>query len=296
MKVDRSFFGTSVMPEISISKKQIEEFAMSSVNRGVTVTGVQKKLSLGLSGGRNARLTLIDYPTGYILKPQTEEYANLPEAEDIVMDISALAGVKTVPHGLIEIDSQYAYITKRIDRLRTKTGMVKRAMEDFCQLSGRMTEDKYRGSYEKCVDIINKYSSRGGLDKTEFFLRIIVSYLTGNSDMHLKNFSLVETAPESRVFVLAEAYDMLPVNIILPEDTDELALTLNGKKSNFRRQDFMDLSKKCDIPEKAANRIIDRTVNLMPKYEAAINCSELPDVMKTRLIELMQVRAEILKG
>ena len=219
----------------------------------------------------------------------------LPEAEDIVMDISALAGVKTVPHGLIEIDSQYAYITKRIDRLRTKSGMVKRAMEDFCQLSGRMTEDKYRGSYEKCVDIINKYSSRGGLDKTEFFLRIIVSYLTGNSDMHLKNFSLIETAPGSRQFVLSEAYDMLPVNLLLPEDTDEMALTLRGKRSNFKRTDFMAFAESCGIAESAANSMINRCIRSLDKAVKICEESYINHLQKSAFIKMMTERTERLQ-
>lgn len=292
MRIDKSFFGTASMPEIDVSRNKLEELASVSVGSGVTVTGVQKKLSLGLSKGRNSRLTLVNYPAGFILKPQTDEYSNLPELEDVVMDISAIAGIKTVPHGLIEIEGELAYITKRVDR----KGIGLYAMEDFCQLSGRMTEDKYRGSYERCVDVINEYSSRSGLDKTEFFMRVVVSYLTGNSDMHLKNLSLIETSPGNREFVLAPAYDMLPVNIVIPEDTEELALTLNGRKSNFKRQDFMELACKCGIQEKVAERIIDRTISLMQKFEAAINCSELSAELKDRLNSLMQARAVNLAG
>lgn len=84
-----------------------------------------------------------------------------------------------------------------------------------------------------CGKIIAKYSSRLGIDITEMFYRIIFSFVIGNSDMHLKNFSLIETEPGNREFVLTDAYDMLPVNMILPEDTEQMALTVNGKKKIY---------------------------------------------------------------
>jgi len=112
----RSFFGTRVMPVIDLSERQLEELANAAVNRGLTVPGVQKKLSLHLSGDADARFTIVDYPTGYILKPQTKEYDSLPEFEDLAMRLAELAGIKTVPHALISIHGEYAYLTKRIDR------------------------------------------------------------------------------------------------------------------------------------------------------------------------------------
>lgn len=290
MIIDSSFFGTNVMPQMDLKKSDIKELANKSVQQGKTVAGVQKKLSLALSKGKDARLTLVDYPNGYILKPQTEEYDNLPEAEDLVMDLCAMMGIQTAPHGLIKIEDEWAYITKRVDR--SKAGQL--AMEDFCQLSKRQTEDKYKGSYERCVGVIHEYSSRSGLDKTEFFLRIVASYITGNSDMHLKNFSLIETAPGNRIFVLSPAYDLLPVNVLLPEDEDELALTLNGKRSNFERADFIMLADKCGMTEKVADRLIDRIITKMPELEAMINSSEMTENNKEELIALMERRTKTL--
>ena len=104
---------------------------------------MQKKLSLHLSTDIDTRLTIVDYPTGYILKPQTEEYDNLPEFEDLAMRLAELAGIQTVPHALISINEKYAYITKRIDRDIVEKNISMYAMEDFCQLSHRLTIDKY---------------------------------------------------------------------------------------------------------------------------------------------------------
>ena len=235
----KKFFGTTKMPKLDLNKEKFEELANAAITQGLTVPGVQKKLSLHLSTDIDTRLTVVDYPAGYILKPQTEEYEMLPEFEDFAMRAAKLAGIQTVPHALIKNDGQYAYITRRIDRNTDESGATQLyAMEDFCQLSERLTIDKYKASYEKCGKIVKQYSQQVGLDLSELFLRVVFSYVIGNSDMHLKNFSLIEDAPGSRKFSLSAAYDMLPVNIVLPEDNEELALTLNGKKRNIHRKDF----------------------------------------------------------
>ena len=228
-KCVKKFFQTEEMPVLDITKDQLESLANETVNEGLTVPGVQKKLSLHLSSDLNARLTIVDYPTGYILKPQTEEFENMPEFEDLAMRLAELMGIQTVPHALIKMNDEYAYITKRIDRDITEKEIKLYAMEDFCQLSYRLTQDKYKGSYEQCGRIIKKYSVTPGLDMSELFLRVVGSFIMGNSDMHLKNFSLKETEPGNRKFQLSKAYDMLPVNIIMPEDKEQLALTINGK-------------------------------------------------------------------
>ena len=121
------------------------------------------------------------------------------------------------------------------------------AMEDFCQLDLRLTQDKYKGSYERCAKIIERYSSRKGLDITELYLRIVFSFLVGNSDMHLKNFSLIETEEGSGKYVLSPAYDLLPVNVIMPEDKEQFALAMNGKKTHIRRKDFLVFAEKCGM-------------------------------------------------
>ena len=111
------------------------------------------------------------------------------------------------------------------------------AMEDFCQLSNRVTADKYKGSYENCGRIIRKYSRNVGLDNTELFYRLLFCFVTGNSDMHLKNFSLIEDKPVTRTHLLSSpAYDLLPVNIIMPSDKEQMALTVNGKKETYERR------------------------------------------------------------
>jgi len=293
----KKFFHTSKLPEIDISEESVLRIAAESTRKGYTVPGVQKKLLLHLEAGKEPRLTIVNYPIGFILKPQTTEFLALPEAEYLVMQMAAATGIKTVPFALLRMPTdqdRLAYITKRIDRIipNKKTGQTQMlAMEDFCQLDGRLTQDKYRGSYERCAKIITKYSMNPGLDLSELFLRIVFSYTIGNSDMHLKNFSLIETISGSRSYVLSAAYDMLPTNVVMPEDTEQLALTLNGKKTNLHRSDFLTFADTCGIPAKSAEKMISKIASMQPTYLAMCCSSYLPESMKESLERLIIERA-----
>lgn len=289
----RRFFGTKTMPEIELTDEALIALAEKAAQKGHTVPGVQKKLSLHLSMEGAPRLTMVDYPTGYILKPQVAEFRALPESEHLVMRMAAASGLSVVPHALIRLKDGCAYLTRRVDRERDENNdrIKMLAMEDFCQLDLRLTQDKYRGSYERCVKVIQRYSARPGLDLSELFLRLVFCFLTGNSDMHLKNFSLIETAPESGVYVLSPAYDLLPVNVIMPEDREEFALTMNGKKTNLRRKDFLVFAEAGSIPQKAAETMIRKMLDCLPKWIGMCETSLLPSDMKKSLIELLQFRA-----
>lgn len=289
----RDFFGTSKFPDIDVSKEVLNQIALDNTSRGFTVPGVQKKLSLHLSKEDTPRLTLVNYPTGYILKPQADEYTALPEMEYLIMQMAEVSGIKTVPYALLRLHSQdnaFAYITKRIDRAEGQM----LAMEDFCQLDGRLTEDKYRGSYERCGKIILKHSSTKGFDISELYLRVIFSFAVGNSDMHLKNFSLIETAEGSNQYILSAAYDMLATNVVIPADQEQLALTVNGKKQNIRRNDFIKFAETIGMAEKSAEKMIGKIVKLKDKYITMCRESYMPDSMKAELETLIAQRIAIL--
>ena len=297
----KKFFGTKAMPDVDISEPVLERLATESISKGLTVPGVQKKLSLHLitSEQEKPRLTLVNYPTGYILKPQTEEYRALPEAEYTVMSMARATQIKTVPFALVRIPSsgnEFAYITKRIDRVVVNENEVKLiAMEDFCQLENRLASDKYKGSYERCAKVIAKYSSSVGLDTAEFFLRVVFSFVVGNSDMHLKNFSLIETEEGKEEYRLSEAYDLLPVNVIMPQDEEEMALTLNGKKQKIRRKDFIIFAEACKLNLKSAEKMIEKIINLKDTYIDICQNSYLPDDMKESFKSLICERIAILE-
>jgi serine/threonine-protein kinase HipA len=285
----KKFFGTARPPEIELSEEILESLAQKSTSKGITVAGVQKKLSLHLFSekGGASRLTLTGYPQGYILKPQSADFAFLPESEQIVMTMADAAGIQTVPHSLICVsDNSNAYITGRIDRT---SGGEKIHMEDFCQLSERLTEDKYKGSYEQCAKIIRKFSSRPGIDLSDFFYRLLFCFVTGNSDMHLKNFSLIKNL-QTGDWTLSKAYDLLPVNLLMPSDTEETALTLNGKKSRLRRTDFLELAKSAAIPEKAAQKMMEDILSKKGELLSLAKSPLLPQEMQEEFIKLIEER------
>ena len=292
----KKFFGTSSMPYIDISEEVLDRLAQDSTDRGLTVPGVQKKLSLHLTEGREPRLTLVNYPTGYILKPQTEEYPALPEMEYLVMRMAQATKISTVPFALVKsAQNTFAYITKRIDRVRSKGSVSMLAMEDFCQLDGRLTEDKYRGSYERCGKLVTGYSAASGADLADLFLRVVFSFAVGNSDMHLKNFSLIEGKESSGEFTLSAAYDMLSANVVLPSDKEQLALTLNGKKQNIRRKDFLIFAETIGLPTVSAERLIQRVVAMREEYLSMCEASYLPEDMKQKLMQLIGERMAVLE-
>ena len=274
-----NFFGTDEIPIVDISKQSLKKIIEKQLDSKETVTGVQKKFSLHLLNTNSPRLTIVDHPTGYILKPQTDEYQNLPEIEFVSMQLAKICGISCVPFGLVKTkDDSFAYITKRIDRIFDNNGYKKLAMEDFCQLDERLTEDKYNGSYERCGSIIHKYSEYAQFDLSELFLRVVFSYIIGNNDMHLKNFSLISY--KKGIYTLSPAYDLLAVKLVLKTDLDDLALTLHGKKRKQTKNDFIAFASSIGLNDNAAKKIINSIINKKEKMLEVINDSILSGNLK----------------
>lgn len=291
----RKFFGTTKIPQIELNDNALETLVTESIGKGYTVPGVQKKLSLHLmTEDDTPRLTLVNYPTGYILKPQVEQFESLPESEHLVMNMANAVGIATVPHALIQYGNTYAYITKRIDRVFYKDHVEKLAMEDFCQLDNRLTRDKYHGSYEQCGKIIKRFSERSKLDLSELFIRIVFFYITGNSDMHMKNFSLIETEVGSMHYVLSAAYDLLPVKVIMPEDEEDFALAINGKKTTIRKKDFYMLAENMGITKETTQKMITQLIVKKDLLQSMCMESYLPDHLKKSFSELIEKRCSVL--
>ncbi|KAA6339491.1 Serine/threonine-protein kinase HipA [termite gut metagenome] len=276
-RCSKKIFDTTTPPELPYTHNQIGELAEQVVRSQTTVTGVQPKLSLDLEGKDAVkRFTIVGLWGKYILKPQTELYPQLPELEDLTMHLAEIAKIKTVPHSLIRFaDSELCYITKRIDRDNKGN---KLPMEDFCQLSERLTEYKYKGSYEQIAKLILKYSSVPKLDLVNFWEQVIFCWLTGNADMHLKNFSLY--SPVKGQQLLTPAYDMLSTALVMPEDKEELALTLNGKKSKIKRNDFEKALLQSGLEPKVIENIFVKFERIIPKWLEFIDKSFLAEQTK----------------
>jgi serine/threonine-protein kinase HipA len=287
----KKIFGTVVPPVLPYTKADIESLALEVVRSQVTITGVQPKLSVDLSKEKEGekRFTIVGLWGSYILKPQTEQYLNLPENEDLTMHLAELAKIKTVPHSLIRFkDGSLAYITKRIDRDK-KGGKI--PMEDMCQLTEKLTEQKYKGSHEQIAKKIVEYSSYPVLDLINYFEILLFCYLTGNADMHLKNFSLYKGTGE---YTFAPAYDLLSTKLVISEDNEELALTLNGKKRKLKRIDFDSLLKSFKVDEKAIENVYEKFSKVLPQWYDFIDTSFLPEQMKEEYKQLIQNRFAIL--
>jgi serine/threonine-protein kinase HipA len=227
-------FAHKQMPSIDIDEMKLINYAKELIASNTAITGVQPKLSLWLEERKtNIRFTIIESKSNYIIKPQSEVYESLPENEDLCMHLAKIFGIVTATHCLIRLPSRkLAYITKRFDR----NGDRKLACEDLCQLSESLTEHKYRGSYEKTGKIISHYSTQAGLDVLNYFKLVLFSFVTGNADMHLKNFSMFEK--EEGQFILCPAYDLVSTMLVIENESEQMSLTINGKKNKITKKDF----------------------------------------------------------
>lgn len=289
----KKIFGRATAPVLPYSSVDIKPLAEQVVRSQITLTGVQAKLSLDISSSRGEpqRFTIEGLWGRYILKPQTEQFKHLPEVEDLTMHLAQLAKINVVPHSLIRFaDGELSYITKRIDR-DSKGG--KLPMEDMCQLLERLTEYKYKGSYEQIAKHILLYSSVPKLDVINFWEQVVFSWLTGNADMHLKNFSLYST--RKGYYSLTPGYDMVSTALVMPEDTEELALTLNGKKRKIKRFDFQVAMTSSGLEEKIINNLFSKFLKVANKWFEFIDISFLPDDVKEQYKQIVADKLESLK-
>lgn len=285
----KKFFGTKEIPSLDYTLKEIDSLASQVIEEQTSLTGVQPKLSLHLNKYEGSqRLTIVGLWGGFIMKPQTEMYPQLPEVEDLTMHLAEVAKIDVVPHTLMRMaDDSLCYVTRRIDR--TSKGE-KIPMEDFCQLTERQTEYKYKSSYEAIGKAIQRYSSVPKMDLTIFMEVILFSWIVGNNDMHLKNFSLYE--PKEGKIRLTPAYDMVNAAIVNPRDKEELALTLNGKKSNIKADDFIKVAATLGFPENIMPKLFTKYKVLEEKLVSCIKDSFLAEELKNAYVELISRRIE----
>ncbi len=291
----RRIFKSDEAPELSYSRYEIGHLAKEVIRSQTTLTGVQAKLSLDLipadeTGCR--RFTIVGLWGRFILKPQTDIFRNLPEVEDLTMHLAEAAKIAVVPHTLMRFaDGEICYITRRIDR--TDNG-AKLPMEDMCQLTERLTEYKYRGSHEQIAKAIGRYSAAPLLDLTNYWELTVFSWITGNADMHLKNYSLY--APRNdKGYILTPCYDLVSTALVMPGDKDELALTLNGKNRKIKKSDFEKVMAASGLDTKSISNIFKKMLSCREKWNQWIDKSFLPDDMKTSYKEIIEQKLDKLE-
>lgn len=286
----KKMFGLFPPPELPYTKEAMRELAKQIVAQSVSVPGVQAKLSLHLFSEKEkqARFTLVGLWGNYILKPPMAGYPHMAEIEDCTMSLAELCRIPVVPHSLIRLGEEFAYITRRVDRTAKAERPIH--MEDFCQLSGKLTEDKYRASLESCAGIIRRYASNTMLDMIRFFELALFCFLTGNGDMHLKNFSLIY---DQGMISLAPAYDLISTRLLIPEkkDPEEFALTMNGKKRKFTRNDFLKFGTYCGLSPKQMQNSFTKLAALPALAAELVDRSFLPAAMGKKYLALIEKRA-----
>ena len=291
----RKFFGSAIVPVFPYTRDNMSELARQVIRASVSVTGVQAKMSLDVNrGGKNepAKFTIVDLWGKYIFKPQSAKYPHLPELEDLTMKMAEVAHIRTARHTLIRLaDGELGYLTLRMDRGKKNE---KISMLDMCQLTNRLTEHKYYGTYQQLAETIKKYSSAPMLDVQRFWELVLFSWMTGNSDMHCKNFSLIDTG--NGEYVLSPAYDLLAVLLADPADTEEMAMSFSvgGRKSGFDRNTFMTAFVESGIPVSRSEKMIEQMKTHLPKWKELISQSFLPEKMKADYNTLLDKRNDAL--
>lgn len=290
----KKIFGTTTPPLLPYTGAQMDELALQIIQSQITITGVQPKVTLEVGPSEtkdeSKRFTIVGLWGNYILKPPTEHYPFLPEVEDLTMHLATIAKIDVVPHSLIRLKSgELAYITRRVDRVKKE----KLHMEDMCQLTERLTENKYDASYEQIGKAIWKYSDSPGLDVVNFAEQVLFSFLTGNADMHLKNFSLINLPTLG--YKLAPAYDMVATRLVNPFDKDESALNLNGKRRKIKRSDFETLFTSLKLEKRQQTNVLAKFDTVVGAWEEFIKISFLPEELKNQYLELIQFRMNVIK-
>ena len=291
----RKFFGSKTVPILPYTRDNMSDLARQVIRTSASVTGVQAKMSLAVDrGGKNEpdKFTIVGLWGKYIFKPQSAKYPSLPQLEDLTMKMAEAAHIRTARHTLIRLaDGELGYLTIRMDRGRKGE---KISMLDMCQLSNRLTEHKYYGTYQQLAETVKRYSSAPMLDVQRYWEVVLFSWITGNSDMHCKNFSLIDTG--NGEYALSPAYDLLAVLLADPEDTEEMAMsfTVGGAKNGFDRSTFMSAFTQSGIPATVAIKMIERMKGFLPQWEELISQSFLSDKMKTDYCRLLNKRIKLL--
>ena len=252
----------------------------------MSIQGVQPKLSAVLSVNEG-RFQIVDSGGRFILKPNPPPYAEVPQNEALTMTMAKTAGIDVPPHGLVPaIDGSWVYVVKRFDR-SGRAGKVH--VEDFAQLAGATRETKYESSMERVAKLVEEFCSFPVIEKARLARRALFCFLTGNEDMHLKNWSLV--MDNSRV-TLAPAYDLLNTTLVLEKAIEEIALPLNGKKKKLTQSDWLNYycKERLQIPEKIVQGILAELSAAVPQWRLLISRSYLSPRSKDMYAQLLDDR------
>jgi len=283
----RELFGTSKVPTLDVEVSKLHLAALEMVGH-TSLSGIQKKIAVKLAAGR-ATLRVAAEGGRYILKPQTDTYPSLPENEHVTTRLAQLAQIEVAPNGLVPLkDGSLAYVVRRFDRLPDGH---KLRQEDFCQLAVKSPKEKYEGSGELCVKMLRKYASEPPVEILKLYRLLLFVWWSGNGDMHLKNFSL--TTGHDGITRFTPAYDLLCTRLVIPKDI--LALPVLGKKDDLQRGSWRKFAEYCQLPVRAADRVLDKQTSILAEALRLIDRSFLPQDQKESYKALIEERTAKLR-
>ena len=269
-------FGTAEWPIVDFDLSSVSLRAQQLTGK-LSISGVQPKLIMKLNKDKNQ----LEVAAGgsYILKPQTDRFLNIPENEQCCMDIAEALNTETPPHCLLALrDGSLAYVIKRFDRQNGE----KIHQEEFSQLLGE--DDKYGSSVEQIGKKIKEISTAPGYDLQLFFGRVVLNFIVANADAHLRNYTMRYLGNDKR---LSPAYDIVCSRLAIPEEKEESALNINGKKSNLTRADFDKLADNLKTPMEVGYENFQNKFNAIKDI---IEASKLSGESQSRFIDLIRER------
>ena len=199
---------------------------IASITSRASISGVQAKLlavqtESGFRPAQAGELSthIAKLPSGNLREIiQLEQLSTLAArillADDEVaeMQIAAVQGI-----------AEECLLIRRFDRPNEGGAILKRHFEEFNQILGHISEDKYTGKYSDMADVLRRNPRCSLLDVDRLFRRILVSILLGNNDAHLKNFGLLYFGDQLR---LSPFYDVLAAALYPEYSRTAMALQL----------------------------------------------------------------------
>lgn len=279
----RQLFGKGRLPSIPFGVSDLPAEIIRIGGR-MSISGAQMKLSVR-ANPESLVLEAVAEGGTHILKPEPNQFPEIPQNENLCMNIAAELKMPVPPHGLFPMaDGKLCYIIKRFDRLEDGTKLHKETLFQILQ-----AEEKYRGSLERVGKAIRAHTDNVGLDSIDFFERVLLSFLIGNGDMHLKNWALL--IKEEGKAALAPCYDFVSSKIYIPEEEDS-ALSINGRKNKLRRGDFEVFADSLKIDPKAAENSLQKLSVAKEQILEMTMQSELSAERQQKLLDIINSRYE----
>lgn len=314
LKIQSGSFSKRAIANFFGNRKPIEKLTFTRADffekgreftEGMSISGVQQKLSLIINDKNE--FEIVTNNGTYILKPSPEPFPFAAENEQCAMAISNIVGIETACSANIPFaDGEEAYITKRYDRIDA----VKLHQEDLAQAFDLPSKDKYKKSYEEAL-ILSREMAGGKLSVVkELFKRIVLAYIIGNDDMHLKNISLIKNTENHTNFYdsLTPNYDQLlvrafpnpPMNRVFAlsffkEEAHGIFSSAYEKIGFYTGCDFYSLGEKVGLRKPVVKNVLEDFFKKETDISEIIKNSFMPDEMKEKSIALVMGRIKALK-